>query len=174
MTAPDATTDLTSDLTSHHIEGITFHGDLEFSIPLLSHIDGNLWMGGCRDGVALPDHIDYVVSLYLWEQYELHPGALRVEFRMYDADLIDEATAISAARHVLEFLALGTTLVHCQAGLNRSGLVAALALIAQGRTAEQAIGLLRSRRSHAVLCNPTFERALLEETIGWAPSQVSP
>jgi protein-tyrosine phosphatase len=54
----------------------------------------------------------------------------------------------------------GATAHNCQAGLNRSGLVAALALIRDGMTPAQAIELLRSKRSPAVLCNPTFERYL--------------
>jgi protein-tyrosine phosphatase len=54
----------------------------------------------------------------------------------------------------------GATAHNCQAGLNRSGLVAALALIRSGMTPAEAITLLRSKRSPAVLCNPTFERFL--------------
>jgi protein-tyrosine phosphatase len=50
----------------------------------------------------------------------------------------------------------GKTLVHCQAGLNRSGLVAAVALMKLGRTADEAIKLLRDSRSPMVLCNDTF------------------
>ncbi len=49
-------------------------------------------------------------------------------------------------------------LVHCQAGLNRSGVVTALALMLNGdvATADKAIALLRARRGEAVLCNPLF------------------
>lgn len=51
----------------------------------------------------------------------------------------------------------GPTLVHCQAGLNRSGLVAARALTLDGMNAADAIALLREKRSPAVLCNRSFE-----------------
>mgnify|MGYP001561544085 FL=1 len=59
------------------------------------------------------------------------------------------------------FAKRGPTLVHCQAGLNRSGLVAANALRLRGMPASEAIALLRRQRSPAVLCNSAFEEWLL-------------
>ena len=60
------------------------------------------------------------------------------------------------ATEVVEALDVGPTLVHCQAGLNRSGLVAARALmLLDGRSAAQAINDVR-RRSPVCLCNETF------------------
>ncbi len=47
-------------------------------------------------------------------------------------------------------------LVHCTAGLNRSGLIVALALMANGLTADQAIDLIRERRDQWALCNESF------------------
>jgi protein-tyrosine phosphatase len=52
-------------------------------------------------------------------------------------------------------------LVRCQAGLNRSGLTAALALIQMGYKPEDAINLLREKRSKYVLINKEFEEFLL-------------
>jgi protein-tyrosine phosphatase len=52
------------------------------------------------------------------------------------------------------------TLVHCQAGLNRSSLVAARALVLDGMTPDNAITLIRAMRSPACLSNPSFERWL--------------
>ncbi len=51
--------------------------------------------------------------------------------------------------------------MHCQAGINRSGLVTALALVEEGMKAVDAIALLRAKRSPAVLCNRAFEQWLL-------------
>jgi hypothetical protein len=51
----------------------------------------------------------------------------------------------------------GPVLVHCQAGLNRSSLVAARALMLDGRTAGDAIRTVREKRSPACLCNRAFE-----------------
>jgi hypothetical protein len=155
----------TTDFTSHHIEGYAL-ADRErrhFDVPLVSHIEGNLWTGGCIDGVRLGDDFRYVVSLYPWEKYLLGPDTERLEAQMYDAGSMPNIHALhAAADQVVAWLAVGKTLVHCQAGLNRSGLVAALALVKMGHTAREAIDLLREKRSPVVLCNATFERWLLD------------
>jgi protein-tyrosine phosphatase len=49
-----------------------------------------------------------------------------------------------------------TVLARCQAGLNRSGLLTAFILLDLGHTADDAIALIRERRSPYALCNPTF------------------
>jgi protein-tyrosine phosphatase len=60
-----------------------------------------------------------------------------------------------------DFRREGPTLVHCQAGLNRSSLVAGASLILGGRfTPDEAIDYLRANRSKAVLCNQSFEEYL--------------
>lgn len=128
-----------------------------FSMSLISHVEGNLWTGGCIGGVRLPDDFRNVISLYPWEQYVIGPGTVRHEVRMYDSldqafDQVDEI-----AQMVIAALKLGKLLVHCQAGLNRSGLITARALILMGRSADEAISLLREKRSPAVLCNQHFE-----------------
>jgi protein-tyrosine phosphatase len=151
------TLDATTDVTSHHIEDMTRHGGLLFNRPLITHIDGNLWMGGCLDGVRLPDHFTHVVSLHPWERFELPAGASRKHFWMYDSSAVDVGTVAAATESALDGVANGPTLVHCQAGLNRSALVSSLVLVAGGRSVDQAIALLRSRRSPDVLSNRAFE-----------------
>lgn len=47
-------------------------------------------------------------------------------------------------------------LVHCTAGLNRSGLIVATALMASGMSADKAIELIRLRRDTWALCNESF------------------
>lgn len=131
-----------------------------FECPLISEIDESLWLGGCIDGVRLPDDFRYVVSLYPWEKYALGPQTTRWEYPMYD-DLDEDTDQVDEiAARVNELRASGKTLVHCQAGLNRSGLVAARALMLEGASAANAIGLLRERRDPMVLCNPAFEHWL--------------
>src|SRR4051794_41301601 len=110
-----------ADFTTHRIEGFvsaaTAHGvDGHLDVPLVSHIHGNLWMGGCKDNVRLPDDFRFVLSLYPWERYELGPRTVRYEARLYDsADLpaVDELDAL--VEIVLRETAKGKTLVHCQA-----------------------------------------------------------
>lgn len=160
----------TADWSSHPIEGFAraavergwgYNGSY-FSCPLISEIVPNLWMGGCIQGLTLPDEIKYVVSLYDREAYKLNPGVERKEIVMYDAGFMPDVKQLhQIADEVNVLRGAGPTLVHCQAGLNRSGLVTALALIKDGRTPREAIDLLREKRSPLVLCNETFENWLL-------------
>jgi protein-tyrosine phosphatase len=145
------------------IEGFAVHGNTPFSMPLISHVAGNLYQGGCIDEVPLPEQIQHVVSLYPWERYRAHDGVVSsLTVKLFDSsDLPDEQLLWAVAAHVHRVCALGPTLVHCQAGLNRSGMISALALILHGRTPREAVDLLRSSRSPAVLCNEAFERFVL-------------
>lgn len=156
-----------ADLASHPIEGYA-RAALErgldgwFSVPLASHIEGNLWMGGCDSRVKLDDDFVNVLSLYPWEHYQLGPDTSRVEVRLYDSeDMASDETLASIVETALAMVQSGKTLIHCQAGLNRSGLISALVLRALGKTSEEAIALLREKRSPMVLCNQTFESYLL-------------
>lgn len=150
-----------ADLTSHKIEGITLQKNKYLDIPLFSHIIGNLWMGGCPVRTA-PEEFRFIVSLYPWEPYKLTKFQVRTEAYLQDILTVpDEERLYTLARCVNEYKLQGVTLVHCQAGLNRSGLVLALALIEEGMKAAEAISLLRVKRSPAVLCNQIFEKWLL-------------
>jgi hypothetical protein len=153
---------LLTDVTTHHIEGIAREGNMPFNVPLITHVGGNLWQGGCIGGVRLPDDFEFVVSLYPWEQYEIGPNTVRLEVKLYDSETIpDERQLHDIARIINAFRAKGKTLVHCQAGLNRSALTTGLALILDGMSPSRAIALLRERRCNAVLCNKAFETWLL-------------
>jgi protein-tyrosine phosphatase len=149
-----------ADLTSQHIEGIAIMGDTPFSCPIISQIDGNLWTGGCP-APEVPSYFKFVLNLYPWMPYDIPEGTEVKAVALYDDSGLPSVQKLEdLADWVNEKRKLGPTLCHCQAGLNRSALVAGLALIRDGRTPAQAIELLRSKRSPAVLCNPTFERFL--------------
>ena len=131
-------------------------------VPLVSHVEGNLYQGGCLHGVRLPDGFKHVVSVYPWEQYALPEGCDRIEAFMHDSLDQNPSDAIGLAEEVINLLDDGPTLVHCQAGCNRSGLVAALVLIKLGHSPQEAVDLLRKSRSPLVLSNETFERFVLD------------
>src|SRR3954453_12405061 len=111
--------------TVQRMKGVTVHGNAAFDVPLISEIAPNLWQGGCEDGLILPDFIKHLVSLYPWEAYTVnHHLSSALEVRMYDSEdqAFDQVDTIAA--WVKSCLADGPTLVHCQAGLNRSSLIA--------------------------------------------------
>lgn len=146
----------------HRMRGTAIHGG-HFDVPLINLVQrlggGELWQGGCIDGLCLPDSFDFVLSLYPWEKYTLGPNTERVEVTMYDSlgqgfEQVDEL-----ADQVVERLRAGQkVLVHCQAGLNRSGLLGATVLKKLGLTGDQAVELMRATRgTNQVLCNSAFE-----------------
>lgn len=151
------------DPRAQRMKGTAVHGDTPFDVPFISQIDDHLYIGGCTNGLQLPHEIKHVVSLYPWEQYTSHPD-LRSALSIvaYDAAVPDAARLEAVACWINTCRLDAPTLVHCQAGLNRSSLVTALALIRSGSTPADAIALLREKRSPAVLCNPAFEQWLLE------------
>lgn len=139
----------------------TSNGPAFFDAPLISHIEGNLYVGGCQNGYSLGDDFKTVVSLFIWEKYDIGDDVIRTEFTMYDSPAgADFGDIEQAADLVEEGLARGKTLVHCQAGINRSNLVAARVLMRQGKTVDEAIALLREKRSPFVLSNQTFVNQL--------------
>jgi len=156
------------DPLTQRMSGNSYYGDHSFDVPFISAIEGNLFMGGCRDDLLLPASVKHLVSLYPWESYRVeHQLASLTQVQAYDADVEPLVPILDGlAAWVVACLGTGPTLVHCQAGLNRSGLVAALALMKMGRSARDAIALLRERRSPFVLCNPSFERWLLTRPAG--------
>ena len=152
-----------ADLNTHHIEGFAVHGNTPFDVPLYSHVAGNLWVGGCPVRVA-PVEFQFIVCLYPWAPYKRHDHQTYLEARLYDSSQMpDERALYALANYVSAVAKIGMTLVHCQAGLNRSALVAGLSLIGGGMKPKDAIDLLREKRSVAVLCNKAFARWLEEQ-----------
>lgn len=139
-------------------KGWTHHGNLYFEGPFMSEVDDNLWVGGCEWGLILPERIDHLISLYQWKEYEVnHDLMSTLTVRMYDERRRPDLDQVMAlAGWVNACRKTGEVLVHCQAGLNRSGMVVALALMLEGRDVKEAVELLREKRSHASLCNPSF------------------
>lgn len=143
------------------MRGTAAHGNTPFDVPYISEIAENFWVGGCTNGLRLPSFVEHLISLYPWESYDaVHEIKSMLAVVMYDADNEPDTEQVFAvARWVNACRAAGPTLLHCQAGLNRSNLVAAAALIIDGGMFPvDAVDLLREKRSPAVLCNPSFER----------------
>lgn len=153
--------DIDFDPQQQRMSGVAFHGNTPFDVPFISEIAPNLWQGGCRRGLVLPEFITHLVSLYPWEAYTYeHDIDSAINVRMYDSHEQGIEQVDSLAAWVNTCRKSGAVLVHCQAGLNRSSLVVARALMLEGATAADAIATIREKRSPACLCNEAFERYL--------------
>jgi hypothetical protein len=143
------------------------------SSELYSEILPGLFMGGTADEdiICYPKKIgvigekskfDSVATLYA----SAHPVGWGISERRFgfpdsalDENILPDIYAI--ADWVYEEWKSGKkVLVRCQAGWNRSGLVTALALIKNGYTPQDAIDLIRARRSPYALCNVDFVKSL--------------
>jgi len=141
-----------------HERGFTNHKGLRIDCPYISEIAPNLYMGGTSSQLVLPSVIDYYLTLYPWASYQIRHELEEHEIvTMYDS--LDQALdqILEWAQWVHERRKLGNVLVTCQAGLNRSGIIVAAALHLDGMPPQDAIALLRDKRSPAVLCNQAFE-----------------
>lgn len=141
------------------LDGWSNHGGHRIDMPFMTEVADNLWHGGVEDGLVLPEFVKYKLSLYPWEDYTIRHDIEALTVEMYDS--LDQGfeQVMELAEWVNERRLTGPVFVHCQAGLNRSSLVVAMALIGAGdvRDGREAVELIRSRRSPACLCNPAFE-----------------
>lgn len=142
-----------------------------FKVPLISQIEGNLWSGGSPEYLDVPDYFKAILNLYPWgAPYTYNKNDVQYrEVELYDSPSVaNKAVLEELADWVNARRTEGPVLVHCQAGLNRSGLITALALIRSGSTPDEAIKQMREKRSDAVLCNANFEKWLREYEFGGA------
>lgn len=135
---------------------------------LWSEILPGLWMGGIADDdvtrhgiktpTITPEHFDTVITLYAWAgPVDWYVKEVRLGFfdhNEVDLDEHDLAHAVGAAYR--DWSRGKRVLIRCQAGWNRSGLITALVLLLKGLTPDEAIDLLRERRSSYALCNDHF------------------
>ncbi|MES9536286.1 MULTISPECIES: dual specificity protein phosphatase family protein [unclassified Actinomadura] len=126
-----------------------------------------LWMGGhyYRDpaGVRTPAVVgrefDLVISLYVREGHGPDAGVEHRRVEVPDGPLTAEQieAVCRAAESVAESVRQGRrVLVRCHSGYNRSGLVIAHALTLLGHSTDDAVFLLRYRRSKWALNNSLF------------------
>lgn len=143
--------------------------DPNIDLPALSQITqrgedgyGELWVGGAgvwpQVPFQLPDDFDYVLQLTKREHFDIDPITMRDVVIMADTAEQGFSDVDLLADNLVSHLSVGhTVLVHCQVGMNRSGLIAAATLVKLGYAPDLAIQLLRDLRDPVVLCNPSFE-----------------
>ena len=142
--------------------------------PAPTEILPGLWQGGTSESSLLgqptkPGHyrgrrpFDLIVTLYAdaqpapWGVEEIRYGFPDAELDQRDLDRVREIAAYAAER----WKEGDRVLIRCQAGVNRSGLVAGLILVTNGWEPHQAVRHLRTRRSPKVLSNGYFDEVVL-------------
>ena len=117
--------------------------------------------GDCR----VTDQFDVVISLHTQPDFGPDEGIEHHTHTMIDGPLnpADHQRLNELAEAAVNAVHAGrTVLVRCHAGMNRSGLVAAMAMIKMGWSLDDAIAKMRSVRSHWVLFNDSFVDFLRE------------
>lgn len=145
---------------------------IEYPKELWSEILPGLWQGGTDDDdvdvqktvpAIQPKHFDTVVTAYAWAN-PVDWFVKEIRFGFYDGTMADfdpaELEDIVSMAYA-DWKRGKKVGVRCQAGMNRSGLIVALVLMKDGFTAEQAIGLIREKRSKHALFNKKFVEYLL-------------
>ena len=155
-------------------------------LPLFSEVLPNLFISGTADHdvvqrgkslqqLAEPSKFDSIVCLY----GHANPASYftrEQRFGIADAELDEES--------IPEILQLADWLhgewrkgkrvaAKCQAGLNRSALICCLVLLKEGYSADDAINLIREKRSPHALFNQHFVKFIEEQARAKSPSLAS-
>lgn len=142
--------------------------------PLWSEVVEGLWQGGTADHdidaqlrkpMITKKDFDTVITMYAfanpvdWFVKEMRYGVWDSNMKDFN---VKELFEIVRFAHT-EWKQGKKVLIRCQAGWNRSGLITALVLIREGMKAQDAINLIRAKRSPHALCNTTFTQFLLAQ-----------
>ncbi|MFT3662560.1 MAG: dual specificity protein phosphatase family protein [Gordonia sp. (in: high G+C Gram-positive bacteria)] len=142
--------------------------DGDISMPMFSEIAEGIWQAGCpQDKLPLPGRFRHVVNLAGVLGFRPdHVLATSTVVDMTDSSTQSMTLVDPLARLVVDLSATGDdVLVHCQAGLNRSGVIVARALMHRGMTADEAITAVRAGRHPKALYNTHFVAWLHENPI---------
>lgn len=115
-----------------------------------------------EDAEIGPDDFDAVVTMYAWAR-PVDWGVQELRWGIYDSPShpIDMEELRETVRWAHRHWKNGKrVLVRCQAGLNRSSLVAALVLVRDGMDGYQAIDKIRRGRSQSALFNAKFQHII--------------
>jgi len=142
---------------------------------LYNEILPNLFISGTLDHDVVENPMNYteLMGPYPFDSVVTMYGHARPlgyyvreqRFGIADAEIdpLSVPEILQLADWLFSELKLGKTVAaRCQAGWNRSGLIVALVLLKDGFTAEEAISLIRDRRSPNALCNPHFVKFIQE------------
>jgi ADP-ribose pyrophosphatase YjhB (NUDIX family)/protein-tyrosine phosphatase len=135
-----------------------------FDAPWAEVVPG-LWMGGNRQPPT-SDLFDAVLTLgYRAKVIAGIPVEDQLEWRIADAERPPPAEGLaSVVAFVLERWQAGKrVLVRCELGLNRSGLIVGLVLVASGMSGDDAVAAIGKARGYLALSNRTYRSLVLGE-----------
>ena len=149
---------------------------------LYSEILPNLFISGTLDHDVVENPMNYteLMGPYPFDSVVTMYGHARPlgyyirenRFGIADAEIdplsVPEILQLADWLH-FEWLAGKKVAARCQAGWNRSGLIVALVLLKEGYSADDAIALIRERRSPNALCNPHFVKFIQELAVADLP-----
>ena len=140
---------------------------IEYPTELWSEVAKGLFMGGTADDdvdvqktvpAIQKKDFDTVVTAYAWAN-PCDWFVKEIRFGFYDGTMADfdpaELEDIVSMAYA-DWKRGKKVGVRCQAGMNRSGFLVALILMKDGYTADQAIALIREKRSKHALFNKKF------------------
>jgi protein tyrosine phosphatase len=149
---------------------------IDYPTELWSEVLPKLWQGGTDDddvfnqlykpAISKKD-FDLVITAYAsanpvdWFVKEIRFGFYDSDMKDFDPNDLKEIVRMAHA----EWKRGQRVLIRCQAGMNRSGLIMALILIREGHTPQEAIDLIRAKRSKHALFNGRFEKWLKEVNV---------
>src|SRR3970040_2022872 len=129
-------------------------------MPLLSHIFNNVYIGMSPVYWPTPPSMFHTIfNLFIKEEYPIEAGQIRYNLNIRDSFISDRIPAQELIQHTR---LCGKTskedprliLIHCQMGINRSALLCAMVLMMEyDKTAEEAMQLIRNKRSEWCLMN---------------------
>jgi Dual specificity phosphatase, catalytic domain len=132
---------------------------LEIQNPY-DRVHGNLYIGGILSDY---NEFDYVICCTPDATHDNRTNRVTHLVPFNDSrELPSENFITDVVALIIHCTGRGRTLVHCSAGLNRSGMMVALAMIREGWIPSVAVEYLRRIRSCSVLHNEVFlDRVLL-------------
>ena len=128
-------------------------------------VSAGLFQGNFPDGDVDWSLFDDVVTMTAnLPSAQVEPGGLWLHVAIWDGEMENPASVRDAARTVADRVTAGRrVLIHCWAGLNRSGVVSARALMFMGVPVSAAIDAVRAARGSNALFNAHFVEWLYEE-----------
>lgn len=143
--------------------------DSKFLYNDFTRITPNLWLGAVPMVKVNPE-IKFIISLVGEYDKDSHYRLFHPHQQIFTTHFQDSETtfpSVGLLHGVADLINRlrdeGQVLVHCMAGINRSGMVTALALIKSGMKPAEAVELLRSLRDRDVLSNRSFYKWILEQ-----------